>query len=614
MDFSNIFKKINAFVLSIWFFLCGIFNFGGGSVPEIILPPEHPINAMDAMPDTYAATDALGRSLSTNEQTGGLREDRFVGLFYWTWHVSQAKGVNTPKNVNQIVTAHPEAVHDLNFAEWGPLYSPHHWNEPLFGYYDTDDKWVLRKHAEMLADAGVDVIIFDNTNGTATWKDSYEVLFEVFAQARADGVKTPKISFILPFGAGDNTNTQLHELYADIYKAGRYQDLWFYWKGKPLIMAHPDRLDLNDKTDKAIREFFTYRPGNPDYKDKGKLGEWGWLSVYPQVVYKNIFGKAEQTTVSVAQNWSAERGLTAMNDDNVFGRTYTSKGYDTRENAKLYGANFAEQFEYALKVDPEFIFITGFNEWVAGRFDKWQGVTNAFPDEYNDTYSRDIEPTKGDLGDNYYYQMVDYIRKYKGTRKIEPDKKMTTIDIHSESNEWQQVDKTYYAYKGNIFNRDDIGYGNIRYTDNTGRNDIALSKVTSDTENVYFMVKCSNNITPFNGGNWMRLLLDIGNCKSNWNGYEFIVNRLSPTAETAYLERSRGGWNWEKSSEIDYTLKGDTLQIKIPKAALGISGNTFSINFKWTDNTLESGNIMDFYLYGDTAPIGRFMYQYKCEK
>ena len=61
-------------------------------------------------------------------------------------------------------------------------------------------------------------------------------------------------------------------------------------------------------------------------------------------------------------------------------------------------------------------------------------------------------------------------------------------------------------------------------------------------------------------------------------------------------------------------MKDDMLQIKIPKAALGISGNTFSINFKWTDNTLESGNIMDFYLYGDTAPIGRFMYQYKCEK
>ncbi len=618
MDFfeslTSGFNKILSSILSAFFFVSSLFNIGGHTLPEIKLPPEHPINANDAMPDTYVATDALGRTLSTNAETGDIRKDKFVGVFYWTWHVSQAKGVATPKNVNQIVTAHPEAEHDLNFADWGPIYSPHHWNEPLFGFYDTDDKWVLRKHAEMLANAGVDVVIFDNTNGTATWKDSYEVLFEVFAKARADGVKTPKISFILPFWAEESTNIQLRELYNDIYKNGRYQDLWFYWKGKPLLMAHPEKLNLNDKTDRTIREFFTFRPGNPDYKAKGTLGEWGWLSVYPQVVYKNIFGKSEQTTVSVAQNWSAARGLTAMNDDNVFGRTYTSKGIDTRVNAKLYGANFAEQFDYALKVDPEFIFITGFNEWVAGRFDTWQGVTNAFPDEFNDTYSRDIEPSKGDLGDNYYYQLVDYIRKFKGTRKVTPDTKLTAIDIHSAADVWQTVDKTYYAYKGNTFDRDDIGYGKIHYTDTSGRNDIVFSKVTSDADNIYFMVKCADNITPIIGEKWMRLLLDIGNCKSNWNGYEFIVNRLSPTAKTAYLERSKGGWDWEKVAEIDYNLQGNTLQLKIPKAALGISGNVFNINFKWTDNTLATGDIMDFYLYGDTAPLGRFMYQYKSEK
>ena len=40
---------------------------------------------------------------------------------------------------------------------------------------------------------------------------------------------------------------------------------------------------------------------------------------------------------------------------------YTSKGYDTSENALLKGANFAEQFEYALEVDPKVIFVTGQN-------------------------------------------------------------------------------------------------------------------------------------------------------------------------------------------------------------------------------------------------------------
>jgi hypothetical protein len=53
---------------------------------------------------------------------------------------------------------------------WGPLHIPHHWGESLFGYYLTDDEGVLRKHAQMLADAGVDVVVFDVTN-QITYRD-----------------------------------------------------------------------------------------------------------------------------------------------------------------------------------------------------------------------------------------------------------------------------------------------------------------------------------------------------------------------------------------------------------------------------------------------------------
>ena len=54
-------------------------------------------------------------------------------------------------------------------------------------------------------------------------------------------------------------------------------------------------------------------------------------------------------------------------------------------------------------------------------------MTNAFPDECNDAFSRDIEPTKGKLKDHYYYQMVDFIRRYKGTEAPAVDTKRTTI-------------------------------------------------------------------------------------------------------------------------------------------------------------------------------------------
>ena len=128
------------------------------------------------------------------------------------------------------------------------------------------------------------------------------------------------------------------------------------------------------------------------------------------------------------------------------------------------------------------------------------------------------------------------------------------------------------------------------------------------------MAECAQPISPSDGRNWMRLLLDTGNGKDNWNGYEFIVNRLSPSPEKACLEASTGGWNWHKIAGVDYHLMGQMLQIKIPKSALGLSGGNFSIRFKWTDNTLENGDIMDFYLYGDTAPLGRFQYRYLSDK
>ena len=61
-------------------------------------------------------------------------------------------------------------------------------------------------------------------------------------QARKDGVKTPQVAFLLPFSAGPNSMASMYELYTEIYQPGLYEDLWFKWKGKPLIMSYPESL------------------------------------------------------------------------------------------------------------------------------------------------------------------------------------------------------------------------------------------------------------------------------------------------------------------------------------------------------------------------------------
>lgn len=110
----------------------------------------------------------------------------------------------------------------------------------------------------------------------------------------------------------------------------------------------------------------------------------------------------------------------------------------------------------------------------------------------------------------------------------------------------------------------------------------------------------------------MQLLIDVDRDKSTgWNGYDFIINRVSPKGRKAVMERNiQGIWMWEKSSECEFRTFGNKLVIKIPRKALGLSSGSLDFEFKWNDNMQEEGNIMDFYVNGDTAPGGRFNYVY----
>ncbi len=594
------------------------------------------ITVQQAGSGTYTATDGLGRTISGYCETGGVKEDKFVGVFYWTWHYRFAE--NRVENLTTLMKKYPEIKNDYDNPIWD-RYKSHTfmWNEPLYGYYSSIDPWVLRRHAELLADAGVDVIIFDNTNGSETWEEGYLTLCEVFAQARADGVNTPQIAFMLPFAAEDNTQShentakQLTSIYETLYSKGLYKELWFYWKGKPLIMAYPDWLDQSDRQQKEIYEFFTYRKPQPAYDKAAETeNQWGWLSIYPQAVYYNEDGTPEQTTVGIAQNYSKERGLTTMNGENVFGRSYTSgaysyfyKTYDgksvtvdsTTENSKMYGLNFQQQCDYALKINPEFVFITGWNEWDVVRYESCMGIENAFIDEFTDEYSRDIEPSKGELKDCYYYQMVNFIRHYKGTEQLPTASEKITIDLDSKEDQWAEVSPKYISYAGNTFNRKFKGYTGTFYNNKTGRNDIVSAKVARDDENIYFLVECTEGISPYTDPAWMRLLIGVeGGADANWETYSYIINRENPTADTAVLERSTGGWNWSFVGNVEYQVSGNRLQIKVPKTFLGISDDAFTINFKWSDNMQNDGDIMDFYVNGDVTPGGRFSFCYTTEE
>ena len=258
--------------------------------------------------------------------------------------------------------------------------------------------------------------------------------------------------------------------------------------------------------------------------------------------------------------------------------------------------------------------MTGWNEWIAGRNKEWGNVPNGFPDQCDDENSRDIEPSKGDLKDYYYYQLVANVRRFKGASPYSVQSTQKTIDISGDLTAWDDPSiVTYNHYVNNRYDRDKNGWSGTHYVNSGVRNDFKTAKVSFDRDNIYFYVETVSDITPSDSGNWMRLLLDTKAATADsvdWENFEFILNRTAPTDEGIAVERSTGGWNWETVGYADYSVKGNVLQLSVPRKVLGLSGSTLKFNFKWCDNNLEDGDILTLYTDGDAAPGGRFCFHF----
>ncbi len=609
--------------------------FTGHDTPdEYVFPEDSLIYTHEVMPDTWVFTDGLGRVSLTNTEVGDLKPEKTLAIFYWTWHVDLAN--NEPFNNTAFTAEHPEAINDYDHEGWPTSGTAFFWNEPLFGYYRTDDEWVLRKHAEMLTNAGIDVIFTDNTNGNFTWKSSYTPLYETWSNMQQNGMNTPKVSFMLPFSPTEGSLEQLESLYLDVYRADKYHSLWYYLDGKPMLMAHSSNLSAKSGLNVEIKKFFSFRAGQPSYvvKDTERL-QWGWLSTYPQAAYYTTSRekrekKWEQMTAGVAINHSfVTDKMVAMNHPDAMGRSYTSAGYRTEPDAKLWGYHLAEQLTYAIEQDPRVLFITGWNEWTAGRYETWADTPNGFPDQFDDEHSRDIEPSKGDLKDHYYYQLVNASRQFQGARPIPTPSQAQSIDISAGAEQWNDAAPYFAAYIGNTGHRDAQGYGSKHYTEFSGRNDIVGARVARDDEYLYFYVECAEDITPYTDPLWMVLYLDTDQHNQGWETFDYVLNKTAPSAAKATLERFTGnGYDTETVAEVDYTVSGKYMQVKIPKSALGLTGFDFTVNFAWTDNVHDAadtgtqtadgtweyaaftGDILDFYTSGDVAPGMRFKYSY----
>lgn len=567
--------------------------------------------------DSWGGIDALGRQLPAADSTGPPRSGKYVGIFYFAWLGAHGHDRHTPplpdEGVHPKTAADTLSPYDISkllardslAPDYGPDKAFHHWGEPYFGYYLSDDEWVIAKHAQLLADAAVDVIVFDITNGLIYLPQVLKVC-QIFTALQAQGWAVPKIAFLTNSKHVETTQ----RIYAGLYAPGHYADLWFRWKGKPLLMGNPEGLPA------AILDFFTIRRSWAWTEGQEWFGDgrdkWPWLDHYPQNYgWHEHPEQPEQIVVASAQHPISN-----------IGRSF-HRGRQPPPDSVQSGQGwfFAEQWQRALEVDPEFIFITGWNEWVAMRFQdgrakQMMGQPIAtgdtyFVDQYNAEFSRDIEPMRGGFGDNYYYQMVSNIRRFKGSRSIPTDRQRTAIRIDGRFDDWQGASARYTDHTGDIRHRDHPGWGNSgTYRDRSGRHDLVEARVARTTSAYCFYVRTD---TPFASAGWptgLQLLLRVAADTSapDWEGFHYLVEREGAAVT---LKRSLGGWRWENLGPLQAQVRGSELELAVPASYFPPSSRTLGV--KWLDNVNPAGDIMRCYDRGDAAPNARYFYRYTFE-
>ena len=571
-----------------------------------------------------AAVDDLGRTLPAFEEVGSLRKEKYVGMFYFltlgSGHYKfYHEGLNGPINVTEILEKYPEAAKDPNHPAWGKEFDCHHWGESIFGYYGYDE-WVMRRHVEMLALADIDFLVLDTTN-LAIYPNTVLCIMKLVNEYTQKGYRVPKVAFYTNTCSGERAQT----IYEMFYKQKIFPDSWFYLDGKPLLIGKKAECSAEVQAFFRIKESqWPNEPAKPD--------AFPWMEfVRPQRVFCNERGEKDVISVSPAQHPTAVMSDSVFLDAENWGRSYHHGRMEKAADAYKYGYNFQEQWDFALSEDPRIIFVTGWNEWLAYRYNYrwnenggrvssrveadggWKEMSQCdgfmLLDCATTEYSRDIEPMRGGFFDNYYMQLCQNVRRFKGTEAQPVSRESKTIRMDGDFSQWADVEIAHRGFVKDSLHRCARGYGINIYQNYTAVNNIHLLKAADDMENLYFYAECAADIKKTE--NYMMLYLDVGEKDVGVNGYSYRI-RPDKTGESAWLEHYEGG-AFRPQVTVQCRLAENKIMIALPKKAVGQTADKTELLFKWADSITCSDTVEDFYQNGDVAPYGRFGVRYKAE-
>ena len=622
-------------------------------------------NLKTATINSIVATDSLGRSFG---ESVSANSDRKVGMFYFVWHGEHILE-NEDGNGNFIVhDVTRESKNNPDF--WNPNLDSngeikmktlgdgsqipsvdgynqfYYFDEPLYGYYCTDDPWVLSKHIELLTMSNIDYISLDLTNWSI-YEENITALLDNLLKYQSQGWNVPKVTSILngtdPKAAHE---TRIKNFYDIFYSNPKYDSLWERDKytGNPVITisisAYKDKLEDYVKNGLSFKNAvwpFNYGRATEGYDNLSWM-DWN----YPQSIYQNKDGGLMSVSVtqhnSGAFGYSVNPSLKDVCYDSNRGRGFDFTTMKNNPDKVLEGLNFETQWNNALqnKKDVDEVFVTGWNEWIAYKlygkdlnfyeeeaekiqnFDdlEWEKAIT-FCDTCNDEFSRDIEMTKEGYGDNFYLQNMRNTRKFKDSLGAKYYGEYATQFLRNKN--WENA-RTYLDFKEEAFDRNfDRADHKVVYTTNNVRNDIESVQMSNDSNNLYLKIKTNGiiNVDDSKTNNLNVLLSVNGQEGPKWENYNYVLNRsaIKNGEGTTKLEKIKTQNSFEFDEVCDCVTFSDFsegfINIKIPLEKLNITNTAdFTIDFKVADGIENQGNIMNYYTDGDCAPIGRLNYRY----
>lgn len=412
--------------------------------------------------------------------------------------------------------------------------------------------------------------------------------------------------------------------------------------------------DYTEKTYKfysnEVQQFFTMRNmwwGYYEWGGKRYVGtEDNWTfglqmddknvaDLSPEQLASTHEGRLEECSVTPAQHpisitgksWRRNTREPKLNQYDSPDSAYVPWLKKTVKNPEGYGIYFQDRWDEALDADPDFLYLNDWNEWTAGKYPigKAPGSeapgpqdflgrkenTFYFVDQYNSEFNRTIEPVKGQYTDNYYMQMAQNIRRYKGARPIPENHGLTSVRLDGSFQDWQPVTVKYLDTRHDTFHRDHDGYSGLHYTNNTGRNDIVESKVAFDKKYVYFYAQTSDALSPSTDSHWMLLFIDADkNSQTGWFGYDFIVNyKIKENGKSTLMRYSEKEKQWTYVADIPFCANGPELELGISRKLLGLENAALTFDFKWADNPQSLDSPISLCTDGDAAPNRRFNYR-----